>query len=65
MTLRLTLLAILIVCNTVIFGQVDTTAVTQEPEASQKVILYSMTIVGVILIGLAFRNSKWGRRSKK
>lgn len=44
--------------------QADTVAI-QEPAASQQVILYAMTAVGVILIGLAFRNSKWGRGRKK
>ncbi len=35
-----------------------------EPPQSSKVILYSMTAVGVILLALSFRNSKWGRRNR-
>lgn len=52
--------------------QSDSTAVAQsgeseqvaeeEPPASSKVILFMMTAVGVILIGISIRNSKFGKK---
>ncbi|MEP0367101.1 MAG: hypothetical protein ABJN36_14645 [Cyclobacteriaceae bacterium] len=52
--------------------QSDTTIVAQagetelveeeEPPTSSKVILFMMTTVGVILIGIAVRNSKFGKK---
>ncbi|MFT6866485.1 MAG: hypothetical protein ACJA08_001316 [Cyclobacteriaceae bacterium] len=47
--------------------QMDDEATSEEPvepEKSSKVILYSMTAVGVILIAAGVRRSKWGRKNK-
>lgn len=40
----------------------DATEQVQETPTSSKVILFGMTAVAVILLGLSFRNSKWGKK---
>lgn len=43
-------------------SQQDSTSVNQETPTSSKAILFVMTAAGVILLGLSFRNSKWGKK---
>ncbi|MEO9475823.1 MAG: hypothetical protein ABJG41_09820 [Cyclobacteriaceae bacterium] len=52
--------------DTIIVAQSGETeqVVEEEPPTSSKVILFMMTAVGVILIGIAVRNSKFGKKRR-
>ncbi|MFY0601515.1 MAG: hypothetical protein JXR03_17705 [Cyclobacteriaceae bacterium] len=41
-----------------------TTTEDQEPPASSKIKLVALTAVGIVFLGLAFRNSKFGRKKR-